>query len=39
MGTITTIVAAVLAVVSAFYLPPGLLELIHSAVRVVEGGA
>jgi len=38
VGTATTILAAVLAVVSAFYLPQGLLELIHSAVRVVEGG-
>jgi len=37
-GTATTILAAVLAVVSAFYLPPGLLELIRAAVRVVEGG-
>ena len=37
-GSATTIVAAILAVVSAFYLPPGLLDLIHAAVRVVEGG-
>jgi hypothetical protein len=33
-----TLVAAVLAVVSAFYLPQGLLDLIHAAVRVVESG-
>jgi hypothetical protein len=25
-------------VVSAFYLPSGLLDLVHAAVRVVEGG-
>ena len=37
-GSATTIVAAILAVASAFYLPPGLLDLIHAAVRVVEGG-
>ncbi len=37
-GAAITILAAVLAVVSAFYLPPGLLELIRAAVRVVEGG-
>jgi hydrogenase-4 component F len=36
-GSATTVVAATLAVVSAFYLPQGLLELIHAAVRVVEG--
>jgi hypothetical protein len=34
----TTFVAAILAVASAFYLPQGLLDLIHAAVRVVEGG-
>jgi hydrogenase-4 component F len=33
----TAILAAVVAVVSAFYLPPGLLALIHGAVRVLEG--
>jgi hydrogenase-4 component F len=33
----TTVVAAVLAVVSAFYLPAPLVELIRAAVRVVEG--
>jgi hydrogenase-4 component F len=33
----TTLVAALLAVVSAFYLPDGLLALVHAAVRVVEG--
>ena len=38
VGTTTTILAAVLAVVSAFYLPHGLMELIRAAVRVVEGG-
>jgi hydrogenase-4 component F len=36
-GSATTILAATLAVVSAFYLPQGLLDLIHAAVRVVEG--
>jgi hydrogenase-4 component F len=37
-ATATTIVVAALAVVSAFYLPEGLLDLIHAAARVVEGG-
>jgi hydrogenase-4 component F len=37
-GSVTTIVAGTLAVVSAFYLPAELLDLIHAAVRVVEGG-
>ncbi len=37
-GSAVTLVSAALAVGSAFYLPPGLLDLIHSAVRVVEGG-
>jgi hydrogenase-4 component F len=37
-GSAVTLVAATLAVGSAFYLPRGLLDLIHSAVRVVEGG-
>jgi len=37
-ATATTIVVATLAVVSAFYLPDGLLDLIHAAARVVEGG-
>lgn len=32
-----TLVAAVLAVVSAFYLPGRLVALVHAAVRVVEG--
>jgi hydrogenase-4 component F len=36
-GTATTLLAAVLAVVSAFYLPQQLLDLIHAAVRVIEG--
>jgi hydrogenase-4 component F len=38
VGGAVTLVAAVLAVISAFYLPQGLLELIHAAARVVEGG-
>lgn len=37
-ATGVTLLAAALAVVSAFYLPQGLLDLIHAAVRVVEGG-
>jgi hydrogenase-4 component F len=37
-GSAVTLAAAVLAVGSAFYLPQGLLELVHAAVRVVEGG-
>jgi hydrogenase-4 component F len=37
-GTLTTLLAAILAVASAFYLPQGLLDLIHAATRVVEGG-
>ena len=37
VGTLTTLAAAVLAVVSAFYLPAGLLELVHAAGRVVGG--
>jgi hydrogenase-4 component F len=37
VGSATTVVAGTLAVVSAFYLPWGLLDLIHAAVRVVEG--
>jgi hydrogenase-4 component F len=36
-GLVTTVLAATLAVVSAFYLPQGLLDLIHAAARVVEG--
>jgi hydrogenase-4 component F len=36
-GAATTFVAAILAVVSAFYLPQGLLDLIRAAVGVVEG--
>ena len=36
-GSATMLLAATLAVVSAFYLPEGLLSLIHAAVRVVEG--
>ena len=34
---VTTFLAATVAVVSAFYLPQDLLNLIHAAVRVVEG--
>jgi hypothetical protein len=34
---ITTVLAAGLAVVSAFYLPPPLMALIQSATRVVWG--
>jgi hydrogenase-4 component F len=37
IGSATTILAGALAVVSAFYLPSGLQDLIHAAVRVVEG--
>jgi hydrogenase-4 component F len=37
LGAVTTLLAAGLAVVSAFYLPAGLLDLVHAAVRVVEG--
>jgi hydrogenase-4 component F len=37
-GSVTTLVAATLAVVSAFYLPQDLQDLIQSALRVVEGG-
>ncbi len=33
----TTLAAAILAIVSAFYLPDALLALVHAAVRVVEG--
>jgi hypothetical protein len=33
----TTVVAAAVAVASAFYLPAGLLQLVRAAVRVVEG--
>ena len=38
LGMATTIVAAALAVVSAFYLPGPLLALIHAAARVVWEG-
>ena len=38
LGMVTTIVAAALAVASAFYLPAPLLALIHAAARVVWGG-
>jgi hydrogenase-4 component F len=37
-GSVTTVLAAALAVASAFYLPSGLLDLIRAAARVVEGG-
>ena len=33
----TTLVAAIVAVVSAFYLPGPLVALVRAAVRVVEG--
>ncbi len=39
VGMGTTILAAILAVVSAFYLPGPLMALIHAATRVVWGGA
>ena len=38
VGAATTLLAATLAVVSAFYLPQELLDLIHAAVGVVENG-
>jgi hydrogenase-4 component F len=38
VGAAVTLAAATLAVVSAFYLPQGLLDLVHAATRVVEGG-
>jgi hypothetical protein len=34
----TAIVAAIVAVVSAFYLPASMLALIHAATQVVWGG-
>ncbi len=37
-GGVVTLVAAALAVGSAFYLPAGLLDLVHAAARVVESG-
>jgi hydrogenase-4 component F len=39
LGMAATIVAAAVAIVSAFYLPASLLALIHAAARVVAGGA
>ena len=39
LGTVTAIVAAVIAVVSAFYLPAPLIALIRAATEVVWGGA
>jgi hydrogenase-4 component F len=39
LGTWTAIVAAALAIVSAFYLPGPLMALIHAATDVVWGGA
>jgi hypothetical protein len=39
LGMSATILAAAVAVVSAFYLPEPLLALIHAAARVVSGGA
>jgi hypothetical protein len=35
----TTLVAAVVAIISAFYLPGSLIALIRAALRVVEAGA
>jgi hydrogenase-4 component F len=37
VGSLVTLVAAALAVGSAFYLPQGLLDLVHAAARVVGG--
>jgi hydrogenase-4 component F len=37
-GAATTILVAAVAVASAFYLPPGLLDLIRAAAEVVGGG-
>ncbi len=39
LGMATTVVGAIVAVVSAFYLPAWLLALIGAAARVVSGGA
>jgi hydrogenase-4 component F len=39
LGMATTIAAAAVAIVSAFYLPASLLALIRAAARVVAGGA
>jgi hydrogenase-4 component F len=39
VGAAVTLIAAILAVGSALYLPDSLLDLIHAAVRVVEGGS
>ena len=38
LGMATAIVAAVVAIVSAFYLPASMLALIHAATQVVWGG-
>ncbi len=38
LGMATAIVAAIVAIVSAFYLPAPMLALIHAATRVVGGG-
>jgi hydrogenase-4 component F len=38
LGLGTAIAAAIIAAISAFYLPPSLLALIHAAARVVSGG-
>jgi hydrogenase-4 component F len=38
-GMIITIATAIVAIVSAFYLPAWMLALIHAATRVVSGGA
>ena len=39
LAMVTTIAGAIVAIVSAFYLPAWLLALIHAATRVVAGGA
>ncbi len=39
VGTVTAILAAAIAVVSAFYLPAPLIDLIRAATEVVWGGA
>jgi hydrogenase-4 component F len=38
VGGVVTLLAATLAVGSAFYLPAGLLDLVHAAAQVVETG-
>jgi hydrogenase-4 component F len=38
LGMVTAILAAIVAIVSAFYLPASMLALIHAATQVVWGG-